>query len=132
MQLTIGQVPLSRGAPEEAVQNLRGLPESSVQEIAAVGAANVAFQLRGNKKTTLTFTVERTHGSAEDAADFCVRHEAQFPLQGLFTYRTDRGELYLPGAVAVVTQYTFRGATTTHAYRVAGGGFVKRIPSSAS
>ena len=132
MQLTIGQVTLSRGTPEETAQNLRGLPESSVQEIAAVGAADVAFQLRGNKKTTLTFTVERTHPSAEDAADFCVRHEAQFPLQGLFTYRTDRGELYLPGAVAVVTQYAFRGATTTHAYRVVGGGFATRLPSSAS
>ena len=132
MQLTIGQVTLSRGAPTETVQNLRGLPESSVQVITAVGADSVVLQLRGNKQTTLTFLVERTHGSAEEAADFCVRHEAQFPVQGLFTYRTDRGELYLPGAVAVVTQYAFRGATTTHAYRVAGGSFLTKLPASAS
>ena len=132
MQLSIGKITLSRGAPEDAAQNLRGLPEPSVQEITAVGADSVTFQLRGNKKTTLTFLVERTHGSAEEAADFCVRHEAQFPVQGLFTYRTERGELYLPGAVAVVTQYSFRGATTSHSYRVTGGGFLTRLPSSVS
>ena len=132
MQLSIGKVTLSRGAPDEPVQNLRGTPESPVQEIAAVGAASVVLQPRGNKKTVLTFTVERTHGSAEEAADFCVRHETQFPVQDLFTYRTDQGELYLPGAVATVTQYAFRGATTTHAYRVAGGNFLTKLPLSAS
>ena len=132
MQLTIGQVTLSRGAPTETVQNLRGLPESSVQEITAVGADSITLQLRGNKRTTLTFLVERTHGSAEEAADFCVRHEAPYPVQGLFTYRTDRGELYLPGAVACVTQYSFLGATTTHAYRVTGGSFLTKLPASAA
>ena len=132
MQLSIGKVTLSRGAPEETVQNLRGVPVSQVQEITAVGAASMVLQPRGNKKTTLTFTVERTHGSAEEAADFCVRHETQFPVQDLFTYRTDRGELYLPGALAEVTQYAFLGATTTHAYRVTGGCFLTKLPPSAS
>ena len=132
MQLSIGKVTLSRGAPEETVQNLRGVPESQLQEITAVGAASVVLQPRGNKKTTLTFTVKRTHGSAEDAADFCVRHDTAFPAQGLFIYHTDRGELYLPGAVASVSQYSFRGATTTHAYRVVGGSFLTQLPSSAA
>ena len=131
VQLSLGKVMLSRGAPGETARDLRGVPESPLQEITAVGAASMVFRPRGNKKTTLTFTVDRTHESAEDAADFCVRHETQFPVQGLFTYRTDRGELYLPGAVASVTQYSFRGASTTHAYRVVGGSFLTKLPTSA-
>lgn len=130
MELVIGQLTLCRGTAGEAVQNFRGLPQSEIQESAALGAASVVLVPRGNKKTTLIFLIERTHGSAEAAADFCVRHESQFPVQGLFTYRTDSGELYLPGAVAVVTQYSFRGATTAHAYRVAGGSFLTKLPSS--
>ncbi len=132
MELSIGNVSLTGMVPEESVQDLRGTPQSQVQESTPIGSENAVFYPRGNKKTTLTFTIERAHESAEEAADFCVRHEAQFPVQGLFTYHTDSGELYLPGAVAVVTQYSFRGATTTHAYRVAGGGFLTKFSQSAS
>ncbi len=132
MKFTIGNVTLTGMVPEETVQDFRGAPESQVQESTTVGAASATFYLRGNKKSTLTFTIERVHGSAEEAADFCVRHEFQFPVQGLFTYHTDHGELYLPGAVAVVTRYTLLGAATTHAYQIVGGGFLTKLPTSAS
>ncbi len=130
MQLFIGKVTLARGLPEESVQGLTGVPVSQVQESTAVGADSAVFTLRGNKKTTFTFSVERVHASAEEAADFCVRHEAQFPVQDIFIYRTDSGELYLPGAVAVVTKYSCRNATTTHAYSVVGGCFLTKLPST--
>ena len=115
MLLQIGNVPLTGTIPDESVCDFRGAPASLVQEVQGVDAASTEFIPRGNRKTTITFTINRTHASAETAADFCVRHEAQFPVQGLFTYATDLGELYLAAALVDVTQYSFKGAATVHA-----------------
>ncbi len=131
MQLQIGTVPLTGEVPDESVCDFKGAPVSALQESPAIGAAGVVFFPRGNRKSTVTFTINRTHASAEAAADFLIRHESQFPVQGLFTYKTDVGELYLAAAVADVTSYTFLGASTTHAYRVVGGAWLTTLPQTA-
>jgi hypothetical protein len=130
MQLTIANVPLTGLVPEENVQGFDGVPESLLQEVAALNSASRAFVPRGNKKHTLTFSIQRVQADAETAAYFLLAHEAQFPVQGTFSYQTDAGTFYQPNAVAVVTKYTLTGATSTHTYRVVGGAWLTAPPSA--
>ena len=130
MQITIGNLSLTGTIPAEQVQQFRLLSESQVQSTAALGADGIEQFLRGNKKLTISFTIQRQQTSAEEAAYFCLYHEAQFPLQGTLTYQTDSGELYLLGAVVVVTHAEFTGATTTHSYRATSGGGAATSASS--
>ena len=131
MQISIGKVQLTGPIPAESVQAFKLSPVSEIQDSKAIGAQDITQFPRGNKKVTITFTIQRERKSAEEAAYFCAAHEMQFPVQDLLTYRTDAGVLYLPNAVAVVTQADFEGATTTHGYRITGGGF-KTTPDGAS
>ena len=130
MQITIAQVALTGTVPAEEVQDFQFASESAVQTVAALGAADVALFPRGNKKITVTFTIQRQHDSADAAAYFVPSYEASFPVQGLLTYATAAGTLYMASAVAVVVRATITGATSTLSYRVTGGGFLTSAPSA--
>lgn len=134
MQITIaitgGTVALTGTVPAEDVQDFQLVSESPVQTVPALGATDIAQFPRGNKKVTLTFTVQREHDSAEAAAYFVPSYEASFPVQGVLTYSTTAGTLYVASAVAVVVRATVIGATSTISYRVTGGGFVTSAPSA--
>ena len=130
MQITIAQIALTGTVPAEDVQDFQFAPESPVQTVTALGAADIAQFPRGNKKITFTFTIQRQHDSAEAAAYFVPSYEASFPVQGLLTYATAAGTLYMASAVAVVVRATVTGATSTLSYRVTGGGFLTSAPAS--
>ena len=129
MQITIAQVALTGTVPAEDVQDFQFVPESQVQTVLAVGAADIALFPRGNKKITFTFTIQREHDSAEAAAYFVPSYEASFPVQGVLTYATAAGTVYMASAVAVVVRASVTGATSTVSYRVTGGGFLQTAPS---
>ena len=115
--------------PDEDMQDFQFGSQSQIQEVAGLGAGDIALFPRGNKKVSFTFMVQREHDDADAAAYFVPSYEAQFPVQGLLTYQTDAGVLYQLGAVAEVTRATFLGATSTISYRVTGGGFVTTMPT---
>ena len=130
MQITIAQVALTGTVPAEDVQDFQFASDSPVQTVSALGAADIALFPRGNKQVTFTFTIQRQHDSAEAAAYFVPSYEAPFPVQGLLTYATAAGTLYMASAVAVVVRASVTGATSTLSYRVTGGGFLQTAPSA--
>ena len=118
MQITIGNVAITGAVPEEQVSGFEGTPSQLVQTVQGIGAAAKTFYLRGNGSDDLTGTVARVHASAEACAYFVVQHRLQFPVQGTLTFVTSAGTFTAKNAIAVVTKYIFKGATSVHTYRI--------------
>jgi hypothetical protein len=89
---------------------------------------------RGNRSTSITFTVTRQHADLLASERFMLEHERDCPRNGLITL-TVRGaggfeiSLYMADA-SLVPQSTYLGITTQHQYQIQGGELVSVRPTA--
>lgn len=78
---------------------------------------------RGNRRTSVTFSVTREHASVEAAQLYLLRHEVNVPRSGLVTFEAEqaRGSLWMYDAVLNTVSSSHVGATTLHSYSILGG-----------
>jgi hypothetical protein len=100
--------------------------EGLVQVATALRASHGAPLDRGNRTTTLRFTVSRRHPSLAAASEFLLRHSSGLvSLEGTLTLLDEEGaepdSFHLSHAVLRRVRGTQEGTTTAHAYEVIGG-----------
>lgn len=82
---------------------------------------------RGNKATTVSFKVFRSHGTVQAAETFSNTHRAMLPDYGNFQAVSDDGSgklnvtIVLPNALLKKCKVTYKGLTTVSEYQFSGG-----------
>ncbi len=105
-----------------AIGQLRYQVARLIDVVAPIGVANPVLFDRVGRKTTIDFTVQRTHSDAGDAESFIANLDLELPSIGDVKITTTSGGVgYLQSAK--VTQHNSQqiGATTTTSYTIVGG-----------
>jgi hypothetical protein len=79
---------------------------------------------RKNRKTSITFTVQRTHASAGAAELFIASLDSSLPSTGnvILEFTTTGTDWHIPKGKVINHSSTQLGATTTTTYTIVGGG----------
>ena len=125
MKVQIGSTWLAEGG-RESVSDFRINNEDILDVEAFLRATEISVFNRGNRKTTVKFSVKRTHDSVEAAETFILEHSTDMPGHGLVTFvavsatgsETSR---YLQDASVEVAEASYTGSTTYHTYTIIGG-----------
>jgi len=125
VRIRIGNTWLAAGGLEAASEvSING--EQVVDEVAFFRALARTVYARGNRRTQISFTVEREHGSLRAAEVFLLTHYGSLPTEGDVVFvcgeGTDTQNVALLGAVLeAMPQGIYRGRSTRVTYSVAGG-----------
>lgn len=97
-----------------------------VQEQQFLRAAAVSVLDRANLKTVIKFRVSREHASVQDAEYFLLSHYVDLPGSGTVTFAAKNSagaekRLKLAAAAIAVTDHSYSGCRTFHAYEISGG-----------
>lgn len=124
MKVSIGNFVLADGVTS-FVSGYNEDVQTTIQEDKPIRADATKYRDRGNKSTSISFSVTRLHGSLRAAFAFLLSHGAEAPGQGLIAFEaTDGGGRtvrYLVNGVLAQVGSSFTGATTFHRYQIRGG-----------
>lgn len=103
--------------------NLRINGETMADTAEYLRAAAVEVFDRGNRRTSISFSVTRTHASLEAAELFILKHETTLPRRGLIEFEAHqgRGRAWLYDAVLTQASCSHKGVTSVHDYAILGG-----------
>lgn len=106
-----------------------------IQEAGHLRAEGVKKFDRKNARTTVDFTVTRTHESLEDAESHVLSHELDVPNRATVSFigiglTGNRVRRYLENAGIETVDVSMVGRTTFTTYRIAGGRMLKQNPGT--
>lgn len=125
MKIRIGNTWLASGGLE-AASDVSVNGQQAVDDAAFFRALAATFYARGQRRTEITFSVEREHGSLKDAEVFLLTHWGDLPEGGDVVFTCGEGadtqNVALLGAVLeAMPQGVYRGRSTRVSYTIRGG-----------
>lgn len=132
MQISIAGFDLAKGG-REGPQGLRINGQRVVQSVEFLRGDATQQIARGNRTTSISFTVTRGHNTIQDAERFCLEHELDVPDSGLITLVAGTGgtvvSRYLTGCVSAI-ECVHEGTMTVTSYQLVGGKMLKQKPTT--
>ncbi|HSI83908.1 MAG: hypothetical protein ACAI35_04370 [Candidatus Methylacidiphilales bacterium] len=137
MVIKVNNFTLADGVNMQLLTGPSGLQINGVdmsQQVPTLRASSMRFLNRGNRLTTVSFTVMRKHADLLAAERWMLEHERDLPRDGVITltakHPTNGYEISLFMAEAMVMpQSTYLGISTRHSYTITGGELVSTKPS---
>ncbi len=107
-----------------AIGQLRFGVDRQIEIVVPIATANPELYDRGGRKTSLTFTVQRTHASAGAAELFIASLDSSLPSTGnvILEFTTTGTDWHIPKGKVINHSSSQLGATTTTTYTIVGGG----------
>ncbi len=107
-----------------AIGQLRFGVDRQIEIVVPIATADPELYDRGGRKTSLTFTVQRTHASAGAAELFIASLDSSLPSTGnvILEFTTTGTDWHIPKGKVINHSSSQLGATTTTTYTIVGGG----------
>ena len=124
MLIAIGAYKLCNGtrAGGVGVTGLRFRVDRAIDIVAPIGAADPQTLDRNGRKVQMSFSITRTHESADAAEQFVIAHESEVPATGIVKLTAGPIVRHIPnGKVTSHELSSQNGSTTIHAYTIVGG-----------
>lgn len=119
MKVRINDTWLARGG-REGTSNVAFNGTQVIQEAQFFRAQAAKWFARGNRSSSFSFSVARTHGSTRDAEEFLFTHRDNLPHSGDLVITCglpgDELDIAFPGAVLEGVSAGYRGPTTFFTY----------------
>ena len=124
MLVSIGAYDICDGtlAGGVAIGQLRFGVDRQIEVVVQINATDPEMFDRGGRKTSITFTVQRTHADAGAAELFIASLDSSLPSSGNVVLEFTTGtDWHIPKGKVINHNSTQLGATTTTTYTIVGG-----------